>query len=143
MVVAMTNTLDDWELSVLSSRQESALLAARLDEVLRGHREICSHIISLYAAETLVSDDVRTFLVDQIYERYAMGAPAFPQAENFIGAKHVLDLRQLTIDLCRERIGAMYADPRLLSSTSAVTNLLMTLSEPGTRNGTCKSQSAQ
>ena len=37
------------------------------------------------------------------------------------------------IDLCRETFGALYADPRPLSGTAAVTNLLMTLSEPGQR----------
>lgn len=76
---------------------------------------------------------VRSFMMDSIHEKYAMGGPMVPAAGNFIGAKHVLDLHQLTIDLCRETFGATYADPRPLSGTSAVTSLLMTLSEPGQR----------
>jgi glycine hydroxymethyltransferase len=106
---------------------------ARLDQILQGHQEFRRHAIPLCAAETAVSDYVRGFLTDPIREKYAMGGPVVPQAENFIGAKHVLDLHRLTIDLCREIFGATYADPRPLSGTGAVTNLLMTLSEPGQR----------
>jgi glycine/serine hydroxymethyltransferase len=76
---------------------------------------------------------VRSFLSDPIHEKYAMGGPLVPQPKNFVGAEHVLDLHQLTIDLCHESFGARYTDPRPLSGTSAVTNLLMTLSEPGQR----------
>jgi glycine hydroxymethyltransferase len=72
-------------------------------------------------------------MVDSIHEKYAMGGPLVPAASNFIGAQHVLDLHQLTIDLCREIFGATYADPRPWSGTSAVMTLLMTLSEPGQR----------
>ncbi len=113
--------------------REPSVFATRLDTILRRHQEFRSRIVPLCAAETPVSDYVRSFLVDPIHERYAMGGPAVPQAENFIGAQHVLDLHQLTIDLCRESFGARYADPRPLSGTGAVTNLLMTLSEPGQR----------
>jgi glycine hydroxymethyltransferase len=90
-------------------------------------------VVPLCAAETPISDFVRSFLTDEIHEKYAMGGPVVPQSENFIGAEHVLDLHRLTIDLCRESFGARYADPRPLSGTGAVTNLLMTLSEPGHR----------
>jgi glycine hydroxymethyltransferase len=107
--------------------------AARLDELLRDHQEFRRHVIPLCAAETAVSEYVRSFLTDPIREKYAMGGPLAPQSENFIGANHVLDLHQLTIDLCRESFGARYADPRPLSGTSAVANVLMTLSEPGDR----------
>lgn len=107
--------------------------AARLDEILCSHQEFRRHVIPLCAAETAVSEYVRSFLTDPIREKYAMGGPVAPQAENFIGADHVLDLHQLTIDLCRESFGTRYADPRPLSGTSAVANLLMTLSEPGDR----------
>jgi glycine hydroxymethyltransferase len=107
--------------------------AARLDAILREHQEFRSHVVPLCAAETPVSDYVRSFMVDPIHEKYAMGGPLLPASENFIGAQYVLDLHQLTIDLCREIFGATYADPRPLSGTSAVTNLLMTLSEPGQR----------
>lgn len=107
--------------------------AARLDQILLGHQEFRRHVIPLCAAETAVSDYVRGFLTDPIREKYAMGGPVVPQAENFIGAQYVLDLHQLTIDLCLEIFGARYADPRPLSGTGAVTNLLMTLSEPGQR----------
>jgi len=109
------------------------VFAARLDEILRRHQEFRRHVIPLCAAETAVSDYVRSFLTDPIREKYAMGGPVAPQSENFIGAEHVLDLHELTIDLCRESFGASYADPRPLSGTAAVTNLLMTLSEPGER----------
>jgi glycine hydroxymethyltransferase len=107
--------------------------AGRLDAILRGHQEFRRHVVPLCAAETAVSDYVRLFLADPIGEKYAMGGPVVPQSENFIGAEHVLDLHRLTIDLCRESFGARYADPRPLSGTGAVTNLLMTLSEPGHR----------
>jgi glycine hydroxymethyltransferase len=110
---------------------EPSLSAARLNAILRQHQEFRSHIVPLCAAETPISDYVRAFLVDPIHEKYAMGGPARPPAENFIGAEYVLDLHQLTIELCRETFGARYADPRPLSGTGAVTNLLMTLSEPG------------
>ncbi len=90
-------------------------------------------MVPLCAAETAISDYVRSFLTDPIREKYAMGGPLVPQAENFIGAEHVLALHNLTIDLCRTSFGARYADPRPLSGTGAVTNLLMTLSKPGQR----------
>jgi glycine hydroxymethyltransferase len=117
----------------LPHRHEPSRFATRLDEILRRHQEFRSHVVPLCAAETPVSDYVRSFLVDPIHEKYAMGGPVRPQTENFIGAEHVLDLHELTIDLCRESFGARYADPRPLSGTGAVTNLLMTLSDPGQR----------
>jgi glycine/serine hydroxymethyltransferase len=107
--------------------------AIRLEEILEAHREFRSHVVPLCAAETPISDFVRSFLTHPIHEAYAMGGPLFPPGENFIGAQHVLDLHQLVIDLCREAFHAVYADPRPLSGTAAVTNLLMTLSEPGQR----------
>ena len=105
----------------------------RLEDVLEGHREFRRHVVPLCAAETPISDFVRSFLDDAIHEKYAMGGPLSPPADNFIGAGFVLDLHRLTIDLCRDLFGVGYADPRPLSGTSAVTNLLMTLSEPGQR----------
>src|SRR5690242_19673708 len=115
----------------MADEQEATDFAVRLDAILRGHREFRRHVIPLCAAETPVSDYVRSFLSDPIHEKYAMGGPRRPQPRNFVGAEHVLDLHQLIIDLCLESFGARYADPRPLSGTSAVTNLLMTLSEPG------------
>ena len=117
----------------MPEHQEPLAFAARLDAILRDHQAFRRHIVPLCAAETPLSDYVRSFLVDPIHEKYAMGGPVLPAAENFIGARHVLDLHQLTIDLCRTSFGARYADPRPLSGTGAVTNLLMTLSEPGQR----------
>jgi glycine hydroxymethyltransferase len=105
----------------------------RLEGILRDHIEFRRHVIPLCAAETPISDFVRTFLSDAIQEKYAMGGPLAPVGENFIGASFVLDLHQLTIELCSELFGVRYADPRPLSGTGAVTNLLMTLSEPGQR----------
>jgi glycine/serine hydroxymethyltransferase len=105
----------------------------RLERILDGHREFRSHVVPLCAAETPISDFVRSFLLHPIHESYAMGGPTAPAANNFIGAEHVLALHQLVIDLCREIFGAAYADPRPLSGTAAATNLLMTLSEPGQR----------
>lgn len=112
---------------------DPAASARRLDEILRQHQEFRRHVIPLCAAETPVSDFVRSFLGDPIHEKYAMGGPVVPAVDNFIGAEHVLNLHQLTIDLCAELYGTVYADPRPLSGTGAVTNLLMTLSEPGQR----------
>jgi glycine hydroxymethyltransferase len=105
----------------------------RLERILDGHREFRSHVVPLCAAETPISDFVRSFLLHPIHESYAMGGPLTPAAQNFIGAEHVLALHQLVIDLCRDIFGALYADPRPLSGTASVTNLLMTLSEPGQR----------
>lgn len=112
-------------------KQTAPVYARRLDGILRDHRSFRSQIVPLCAAETPLSGFVRSFLGDAIHEKYAMGGPLVPASENFIGARHVLDLHSLTIDLCREAFGARYADPRPLSGTGAVTNLLMTLSEPG------------
>jgi glycine hydroxymethyltransferase len=117
----------------LSEQESLAPFASRLDAILRGHQEFRRHVVPLCAAETPVSPYVRSFMVDSIHETYAMGGPMQPAAGNFIGARFVLDLHQLTIDLCREAFGAIYADPRPLSGTHAVTSLLMTLSEPGQR----------
>lgn len=111
--------------------QAAPIYARRLDGILRDHRSFRKEVVPLCAAETPISDFVRSFIADAIHERYAMGGPLAPAADNFIGARHVLDLHNLTIDLCREAFGACYADPRPLSGTGAVTNLLMTLSEPG------------
>ena len=111
----------------------SRIYAQRLDGILRDHRAFRRHIVPLCAAETPLSDFVRSFIADAIHEKYAMGGPLVPSADNFIGARHVLDLHSLTIDLCREAFGAHYADPRPLSGTGAVTNLLMTMSQPGQR----------
>lgn len=110
-----------------------AIYNERLHGILRDHREFRRHVIPLCAAETPISDFVRFFLGDTIHEKYAMGGPLAATADNFIGAEFVIELHQLTIDLCRDLYGARYADPRPLSGTSAVTNLLMTLSEPGQR----------
>lgn len=107
--------------------------AARLEGILDAHREFRSHVVPLCAAETPISDFVRSFLLHPIHESYAMGGPLSPPRENFVGAEHVLALHELVIELCRDRFGARYADPRPLSGTGAVTNLLMTLSEPGQR----------
>lgn len=110
-----------------------ALHRARLDEILRDHREFRRQVIPLCAAETPISDFVRSFLADAIHEQYAMGGPLVAQPDNFIGSEHVIDLHRLTVDLCRDLYAARYADPRPLSGTAAVTNLLMTLSNPGQR----------
>jgi glycine hydroxymethyltransferase len=112
-------------------QRAAPIYARRLDEILRDHRSFRKQIVPLCAAETPLSDFVRSFLADAIHEKYAMGGPLAPASDNFIGARHVLDLHSLTIDLCKEAFGARYADPRPLSGTGAVTNLLMTLSEPG------------
>jgi glycine hydroxymethyltransferase len=117
----------------MAAASDPARSARRLEEILHEHQDFRAHIVPLCAAETPVSDFVRSFMVDAIHEKYAMGGPLLRAGDNFIGAKYVLDLHQLTIDLCREMFGALYADPRPLSGTSAVTNLLMTLSEPGQR----------
>jgi glycine hydroxymethyltransferase len=114
-------------------QEPPAIYKERLEGILRDHREFRRYVVPLCAAETPISDFVRSFLGDAIHEKYAMGGPLVPQGENFIGAEFVLDLHQLTIDLCRELFGAHYADPRPLSGTAAVTNLLMTLSRPGQR----------
>ncbi len=111
-------------------RQPSAY-EERLEGILRDHREFRKHVVPLCAAETPISGFVRSFLTDEIHEKYAMGGPLAFEEDNFIGAEFVIDLHQLTIDLCQELYGARYADPRPLSGTSAVTNLLMTFSEPG------------
>lgn len=111
--------------------REPSAYEERLEEILRDHREFRKHVLPLCAAETPISDFVRSFLTDEIHEKYAMGGPLAFAEDNFIGAEFVIDLHQLTIDLCRELYGARYADPRPLSGTSAVTNLLMTFSEPG------------
>ena len=113
--------------------REPAGYRDRLEGILRDHREFRSHIVPLCAAETPISAFVRSFLADEIHEKYAMGGPLAPTDDNFIGAEFVIDLHQLTIDLSRDLFGARYADPRPLSGTSAVTNLLMTFSEPGQR----------
>lgn len=105
--------------------------AERLDGILRDHRSFREQIVPLCAAETPISDFVRSFMADAIHEKYAMGGILSPTADNFIGARYVLDLHRLAVDLCREVFGARYADPRPLSGTGAVTNLLMTLSQPG------------
>lgn len=107
--------------------------AQRLERILDEHRDFRSHVVPLCAAETPISDFVRSFLLHPIHESYAMGGPTAPAANNFIGAEHVLALHQLAIDLCSEIFDSTYADPRPLSGTAAVTNLLMTLSEPGQR----------
>ena len=105
--------------------------AERLDGILRDHRSFRQQIVPLCAAETPISDFVRSFIADAIHEKYAMGGVLSPASDNFIGARYVLDLHRLTVELCKEAFGARYADPRPLSGTGAVTNLLMTLSEPG------------
>ena len=92
-----------------------------------------NRVRALCVVETPVSDYVRSFLSHPIHEKYTMDSPLCLNRRNFVGAEYVLDLHQLTVDLCRESFGASYADPRPLSGTSAVTNLLMTLSEPGQR----------
>ncbi len=117
----------------MSDRNAPVPFVTRLDAILREHQEFRGHVVPLCAAETPVSAYVRSFMADTIHEKYAMGGPMAPAAGNFIGAQYVLDLHQLTIDLCREAFGAVYADPRPLSGTNAVTSLLMTLSEPGQR----------
>lgn len=118
---------------MVASSGDSPSPRSRLDEILRRYQDFRRAIVPLCAAETPISDFVRSFLGDPIHEKYAMGGPVVPALENFIGAQYVLDLHQLTIDLCKEMFGASYADPRPLSGTGAVTNLLMTLSEPGQR----------
>lgn len=117
----------------MQAHAPTAAYEDRLEEILRDHREFRRHVVPLCAAETPISDFVRSFLTDEIHEKYAMGGPLAPADDNFIGAEFVIDLHQLTIDLCRDLFGARYADPRPLSGTSAVTNLLMTFSEPGQR----------
>ncbi len=117
----------------MAERSPFEPFGARLDSILRAHQEFRSHVVPLCAAETPVSAYVRSFMVDSIHETYAMGGPMVPATGNFIGAGHVLDLHRLTIELCRDAFGALYADPRPLSGTHAVTSLLMTLSEPGQR----------
>jgi glycine hydroxymethyltransferase len=117
----------------LSASASSDAHAERLDQILRDYQAFRSHVVPLCAAETPVSDFVRGFMTHPIHEKYAMGGPLAPAADNFVGAEHVLSLHELTIDLCRDVFGADYADPRPLSGTSAVTSLLMTLSEPGQR----------
>lgn len=107
--------------------------ARRLEQILRDHQDFRRHVVPLCAAETPLSDFVRSFISDPIHEKYAMGGPLELPGENFIGAEFVLDLHRLTIDLCSEIYGVPYADPRPLSGTGAVTNLLMALSEPGQR----------
>ena len=117
----------------MDSRGISSTYQERLSGILSDHREFRKHVVPLCAAETPISDFVRQVLTDSIHEKYAMGGPIVPASENFIGADFVLDLHQLTIDLCRDLFGAAYADPRPLSGTAAVTNLLMTISQPGQR----------
>lgn len=112
-------------------REKPQTYAERLDVILRDHRSFRQQIVPLCAAETPISDFVRSYIADAIHEKYAMGGILAPATDNFIGARYVLDLYRLAVDLCGEAFGAHYADPRPLSGTGAVTNLLMTLSEPG------------
>ena len=54
----------------------------RLEDVLEGHREFRRHVVPLCAAETPISDFVRSFLDDAIHEKYAMGGPLSPPADS-------------------------------------------------------------
>jgi glycine hydroxymethyltransferase len=108
-------------------------VADRLDSILADHREFRRLIVPLCAAETPISDYVRSFLTDSIHEAYAMGGPLQPPRENFASAEYVHALHTLTIELCNATFGSTYADPRPLSGTSAVIGVLMTLSQPGHR----------
>lgn len=117
----------------MDSRRNSpeAQFADRLDTALHGYDEFRRHIVPICAAETPISDYVRSFSLSDIQEKYAMGGPLSPAEGNFIGAEHVLALHQLVVDLCSQLFQSTYADPRPPTGTSAVTALLMTLSEAG------------
>ncbi|MGJ8690792.1 MAG: hypothetical protein ACSHXZ_14880 [Gammaproteobacteria bacterium] len=105
--------------------------AQRLDDVLRNFEKFREHVVPLCAAETPISEYVRALSSSELQEKYAMGGPLAPKSGNFIGAENVLELHTLIIDLCKILYGSAYADPRPSTGIGAVTNLLMTLSEPG------------
>lgn len=98
------------------SAQRSSPYEDRLEGILRDHAEFRRHVVPLCAAETPISDFVRSFLTAGIHEQYAMGGPLKVEEDNFIGAEFVIALHQLTIDLCRDLYGARYADPGLLAA---------------------------
>jgi len=111
--------------------ERSRPCARRLEAILTANREFRANVVPLCAAETPMSDYTRSFLMDPIHERYAMGGPLNPEADDFVGAEFVHQLHELAIDLSRAVFGVRYADPRPLSGMGAITNLLMTLSKPG------------
>lgn len=105
----------------------------RLDAVLETFRSFRQDVVPLCAAETPISDYVRSFAASPIQEQYAMAGPLTAYDGNFIGSEHVLNLHRLIIDLCQTLYGACYADPRPSTGVGAVTNLLMTLTKAGQR----------
>jgi glycine hydroxymethyltransferase len=105
--------------------------AERLNSVVETFRLFRQDIVPLCAAETPISDYVRSFAACHLQEKYAMGGPITDYSGNFIGAEHVLDLHKLILDLCERLYGSAYADPRPSTGVGAVTNLMMTLSQQG------------
>ena len=108
-----------------------ASYSRRLEDVLHEYDEFRRFVVPLCAAETPISDYVRSFCSSALQEKYAIGGPLAPEHGNFVGAEHVLALHQLIIDLCRKLYGSEYADPRPSTGIGAITGLLMTLSKPG------------
>jgi glycine hydroxymethyltransferase len=116
-----------------ASKAAEESYAERLSGVLQAFRSFREDVVPLCAAETPISDYVRSFAASPVQEQYAMAGPLTAYDGNFIGSEHVLNLHQLIIDLCRTLYGASYADPRPSTGVGAVTNLLMTLTKAGQR----------
>ena len=90
--------------------------------------------IPLCAAETEISQLVRSPLGSSMHERYIMGGVLDLDTEdNFVGAEMIYPLYGLVQKLCATLFGCDYADPRTLSGMNAGTTLMMSLCPIGAK----------
>lgn len=88
--------------------------------------------VPLCAAETVISDFVKSPLSADFQERYIMGsAYDFTMEDNFVGAEYLYPYYEMIDKLGKELFHAKYTDARTLTGMNAANMLVSALCKPG------------
>lgn len=89
------------------------------------------HKIPLCAAETYVSDFVKSALSSEFEGKYCMGFLSYNKEEDFIGGEYIHRLFELVQKQCYKTFNAKYSDARTLSGMNCITLCINSLLKPG------------
>ena len=104
----------------------------KLKEINTNFKNFHKKSIPLCAAETVISNFVKSPLSKDFQERYIMGsAYVFSMDDNFVGADYLYPYYKMIDELGKELFHAKYTDARTLTGMNAANMLISALLKPG------------
>ena len=99
--------------------------------LLEEYKKFNKYKIPLCAAETVISDFVRTGLSSEFEGKYCMGNRNYNENDDFIGSKYIHQLFTLVTLQCKKLFNAKYADARTLSGMNCMAVVISSILKRG------------